>query len=146
MLTNGISFENFRIKKKNSKVKKKLLSILKNKSEILSSLSINYNDSYSKKNVKKYKSFKNYRIFGMGGSVLGTQAIYDFLKKKINKRFFFIDNLQIKKNKNLKEKVLNLVVSKSGNTIETIVNSNIFVKKKIKIFLLQKIKKVIFIF
>ena len=66
MLTNGISFENFRIKKKNSKVKKKLLSILKNKSEILSSLSINYNDSYSKKNIKKYKSFKNYRIFGMG--------------------------------------------------------------------------------
>ena len=34
MLTNGISFENFRIKKKNSKVKKKLLSILKNKNKI----------------------------------------------------------------------------------------------------------------
>ena len=141
MLTNGISFENFRIKKKNSKVKKKLLSILKNKSEILSSLSINYNDSYSKKNIKKYKSFKNYRIFGMGGSILGTQAIYDFLKKKITKKFFFIDNLQIKKNKNLKEKVLNLVVSKSGNTIETIVNSNIFVKKKDKNIFITENKK-----
>ena len=77
----------------------------------------------------------------MGGSILGTQAIYDFLKKKINKRFFFIDNLQIKKNKNLKEKVLNLVVSKSGNTIETIVNSNIFVKKKDKNIFITENKK-----
>ncbi len=141
MLTNGISFENFRIKKKNSKVKKKLLSILKNKNDVLSSLSINYKDSYSKKSIEKYKSFKNYRIFGMGGSILGTQAIYDFLKKKINKNFLFIDNLQIKKNKNLKEKVLNLVVSKSGNTIETIVNSNIFVKKKDKNIFITENKK-----
>ena len=141
MLTNGISFENFKIKKKNSKVKKKLLSILKNKNEILSSLSRDYKDSYSKKNIEKYKSFKNYRIFGMGGSILGTQAIYDFLKNKINKNFLFVDNLQVKKNKHLKEKVLNLVVSKSGNTIETIVNSNIFVKKKDKNIFITENKK-----
>ena len=117
------------------------MSILKNKNDVLSSLSINYKDSYSKKSIEKYKSFKNYRIFGMGGSILGTQAIYDFLKKKINKNFLFIDNLQIKKNKNLKEKVLNLVVSKSGNTIETIVNSNIFVKKKDKNIFITENKK-----
>ena len=30
----------------------------------------------------------------MGGSTLGTQAIYDFLKNKIKKNFFFIDNLK----------------------------------------------------
>ena len=37
----------------------------------------------------------------MGGSILGTQAIYDFLKHKIKKNFLFIDNLQnsIKKKK-----------------------------------------------
>ena len=40
----------------------------------------------------------------------------------------------------MKKKITNLIVSKSGNTIETIVNSNIFIKKIIKIFLLQKIK------
>jgi glucose-6-phosphate isomerase len=30
----------------------------------------------------------------MGGSTLGTQAIYNFLEKKIKKKFSFIDNLQ----------------------------------------------------
>ena len=29
----------------------------------------------------------------MGGSSLGSQAIYDFLKHKINKNFEFFDNL-----------------------------------------------------
>ena len=41
----------------------------------------------------------------MGGSILGTQAIHDFLKHKIKKNFTFIDNLQPKiksrKKKNL---------------------------------------------
>ena len=32
----------------------------------------------------------------MGGSILGTQAIYDFLKHKIKKNFIFIDNFTIK--------------------------------------------------
>ena len=32
----------------------------------------------------------------MGGSTLGAQAIYDFLKNKIKKNFFFIDNLDQK--------------------------------------------------
>ena len=65
----------------------------------------------------------------MGGSSLGTQAIYDFLKNKINKKFFFIDNLKpIQKNfKN--KKFVNLIVSKSGNTIETLTNINLLKKK-----------------
>ena len=64
----------------------------------------------------------------MGGSILGTQAIYDFLKHKIKKTFFFIDNLQNQK-KNDEKKYANIIVSKSGNTIETIINSNIHLKK-----------------
>ena len=31
-----------------------------------------------------------FRIIGMGGSSLGAQAIYDFLKKKIKKNFYFL--------------------------------------------------------
>ena len=65
----------------------------------------------------------------MGGSSLGAQAIYDFLKKKIKKKFIFIDNLGNRQNKNSKRNYNNLIISKSGNTIETIVNSNIFIKK-----------------
>ena len=67
----------------------------------------------------------------MGGSTLGTQAIYDFLIHKIKKNFIFTDNLQTNSTKD-KKKFTNLVVSKSGNTIETIVNANIFIKRKDK--------------
>ena len=68
----------------------------------------------------------------MGGSSLGTQAIYDFLKYKIKKNLIFINNLNPKLKKENNKKILNLIVSKSGNTIETIVNSNILIKKKDK--------------
>ena len=67
----------------------------------------------------------------MGGSILGTQAIYDFLNQKVKKKFLFIDNLKPFRQKN-KKKYTNLIVSKSGNTIETIVNANILISKKDK--------------
>ena len=66
----------------------------------------------------------------MGGSTLGAQAIYDFLNKKINKKFYFSDNLQLNKKTYKNKKITNLIISKSGNTIETIVNANILIKKK----------------
>jgi glucose-6-phosphate isomerase len=68
----------------------------------------------------------------MGGSTLGTQAIYDFLNHKIRSKFVFIDNLQANRKLNNKKSFTNLIVSKSGNTIETIVNANILIKKKDK--------------
>jgi len=131
MLTPGISFTNFKIKKHSSLVKKNLISILKSKNEVLNSLSQNYKNSFTKKLLHKYKKIPNYRVIGMGGSTLGTQTIYDFLKHKIKKNFIFTDNLQANPNKS-KRKYTNLIVSKSGNTIETIVNANIHIKKKDK--------------
>ena len=131
MLTPGISFINFKIKKHSSLVKKNLISILKSKNEVLNSLSQNYKNSFNKKLLYKYKKTANFRIIGMGGSTLGTQTIYDFLKHKIKKIFIFTDNLQANPDKS-KRKYTNLIVSKSGNTIETIVNSNIHIKKKDK--------------
>jgi len=83
---------------------------------------IKFDAKYS--NLRKYKTIV---IIGMGGSILGTKAIYSFLKHKIRKKFIFLDNLdenylkQIKKNKNL-SKTLFLIISKSGNTDETILN------------------------
>jgi len=129
MLTREIIFRNFNLKKKNLKIVKTLNSLIKQNNQIISSLSSNYKDSFKKEKIRKFKKFSNFRVIGMGGSSLGTQAIYDFLKNKINKNFFFIDNLKpIQKNfKN--KKFVNLIVSKSGNTIETIANSNILIKK-----------------
>ena len=129
MLTKGVKFTNFKTKKKSLLIKKKLISLLKSKNEILNSLSQNYKDNFTKKILLKYKRNKNYRVIGMGGSSLGTQTIYDFLKYKIKKKFVFSDNLQVNLNKD-KKKYTNLIVSKSGNTIETIINANIFIKKK----------------
>ncbi len=129
MLTPGISFINFKIKKHTSLVKKNLISILKSKNEVLNSLSQNYKNSFNKKLLYNYKKTANFRIIGMGGSTLGTQTIYDFLKHKTKKNFIFTDNLQANPDKS-KRKYTNLIVSKSGNTIETIVNSNIHIKKK----------------
>ncbi len=142
MLTSEISFKNFRTKKKklNSKINKKLKFLIKEKSQIILSLGNNYNDNFSKKLIKKYNRYKNFKVIGIGGSSLGTQTIYDFLKDKIKKNFFFIDNLNARSNKTLKNDV-NLVVSKSGNTIETIVNSNILIKRKQKNIFITENKK-----
>ena len=132
MLTKNISFKNFKVKKNNSKIKSIFSSLIKEKNEVLLSMSKNYKNSFNNKLLNKYKNNYNFRVIGMGGSTLGTQAIYDFLENKIKKKFSFLDNLQANKERNEKKKITNLIVSKSGNTIETIVNSNIFIKKNHK--------------
>ena len=79
-----------------------------------------------------------------GGSILGSKAIYNFLNHKIKKKFSFIDNLNnVKFETQAKKRKINLIISKSGNTLETLSNANILIKKRIKIYLLQKIKIVI---
>ncbi len=133
-LTQNINFKNFQTKKNINKIKilkKKLINLCNDKNEILFSLTKKYKYSYKNKEITKYKNFFNYRIIGMGGSSLGAKAIYNFLKHKIKKNFYFIDNLKNEK-KIDKKKYLNVIISKSGNTTETIVNSNLFIKNNSK--------------
>ena len=130
MFFKNIIFKNFKIKKNNNKIQKDLNLLLKEKNPIIETLGTSYRYSYSKKIISKLQKYTYLKIIGMGGSTLGTQAIYDFLKHKIKKNFFFIDNLQSKFIKYPKKNYVNLVVSKSGNTLETISNSNIIIKKK----------------
>jgi len=141
MITTGIFFKNFKLKKNQSNIKKKLKSLIKYKDFVINSLGNNYKDNFKKKNLKIYNNYKNVRIIGMGGSSLGTQAIYNFLKHKIKKNFIFINNLSPVKKISKRKKHLNLIVSKSGNTIETIVNSNIYVKKNDKNIFITENKK-----
>ena len=96
MLTSSIYFKNFE-KKNTFKVKKKLKLILEKKNKVIESLTKNYKNSYNKKIVNKFKNFSNYRLIGIGGSTLGTHAIYDFLNHKIKKNFSFYENLPIVK-------------------------------------------------
>ena len=132
MISKRISFINYRIKKNSITVSNKLKSIISKQDQVLMSLGKNYKNSFTKKQLNKYKSFSNFRIIAMGGSILGSQTIYDFLKNKIKKNFVFVDNLQSNSKKKDKKNNVNLIVSKSGNTIETIANTNLLIKKKDK--------------
>ena len=90
-------------------------------------LSKKFDFNFTTKDLKKFKKFQKIAIIGMGGSILGTEAIYSFLKKKVKKSFFFFDDINFNKIQDLKKKqdlkkILFLVISKSGNTVETITN------------------------
>ncbi len=129
MLSRNIKLENF----KNTKISKKLIIHYKklineknNQNNLINSFTKSYPYSYSKQQLTKYKKYNVFQIFGMGGSSLGSKAIYNFIKFKIKKKFYFFDNLDTN-NKSIKDKkALNIIISKSGNTLETIVNENIF--------------------
>ena len=118
---------------------------LKGKIPMLSSFDKNYELGYSKKFIKKIDSFNFFNIIGIGGSVLSAKAIHSFLKNKIKKKFNFIDNLSennFLNKSNKKSKEANIFISKSGNTLETIVNLNFFLKKNkkknINLFITEK--------
>ena len=124
-------FKNFLNIQNNKIIKKDFLNLVKNQPPLFETLKPTYRYSYSKKAISKYKKFSNIRVIGMGGSVLGSEAIYDFLKKKIRRKLTFVDNLNSNANyfqdKNIN---LNLIISKSGNTLETIVNANTLIKNR----------------
>tara|TARA_B100000795_G_scaffold22049_1_gene14698 strand:+ start:2127 stop:3278 length:1152 start_codon:yes stop_codon:yes gene_type:complete len=140
MLTKNIFFENFKVSVANNKIKKDLILLLKEKNEIIKSLGPSYKNNYYQKTILKLKKQPNLRIIGMGGSILGASAIFSFLSNKIKKKIEFISNLNSNYNFS-KKKYTNLIISKSGNTLETITNSNILIKKKdINIFVIENKK------
>ena len=123
----------------NSKKTLKAFKLLKNDIEnsnipVLDSYKKDYPMDFSPLLVRKFSTYKNIVIIGMGGSILGAQSIYSFLKKKIKKKIFFFDNLDenlysnFLNNQNIKNSCF-VIISKSGNTIETIVNSNLILSK-----------------
>ncbi len=145
MLTSNIKFINFIQKQKkkpiyNFKQLKKENWIKKYK--LLLSLTPNYKYSYTKAQIKNLKKQNFFRLIGMGGSTLGAKAIYKFLQDKTKKKFVFIDNLKPKLSKYEKSnEAVNIIISKSGNTLETIVNTSILINQNQKsknIFITEK--------
>ncbi len=121
--------------KKTKKVLGFVLDDLKNnKIPLLKSYEKNYEFDFSSTTVKKFSKYKNIVIIGMGGSILGTKSIYSFFKNKIKKKVFFFDNLDFnlkyKEIQNLKNTCF-VIVSKSGNTLETITNLGILFSKNL---------------
>ena len=129
--TKNLKFFNFKKKISSSVVKKELRLILSDKeNQVINSLKLSYKYSYSNKFLNKFRNkFSSIRLIGMGGSILGTKAIYSFLNSQIKKKIFFFDNLLPLLKKEKKSNFLNIIISKSGNTLETISNTNNIVKK-----------------
>ena len=119
------------LKKFETKYKKILKDIrenlnYENKTENI--LSKNYKFNFNFKSLKNFKRYNSIVIIGMGGSIMGTEAIYNFFKNKIKKKVYFLNNIDIEKIKAIKKtvnfkKTLFIVTSKSGNTIETLANT-----------------------
>ena len=115
---------------------------------LLQSYEKNYKMNFSSKTMKKFSKYQNIIIFGMGGSILGSKCIYSFLKNKIKKKIFFFDNLdpnlhaQYRKIKDIKNSCF-IVISKSGNTLETITNLSIVFSNSLirnKLIIITEIK------
>ena len=88
----------------------------------------------------------------MGGSILGAEAINNFLEEKIKKKIYFFNNLNTKKISTIKKekklnKILFIIISKSGNTIETLSNLsalNIIKKNSKNVILISQKKNNLF--
>ena len=142
MITKNINFKNFVIKIKKFQISKKLRLLLNQNNRILSTLRPEYKYSYKNRIISKFKKFSSFTLIGMGGSILGAKAIYKFLEDKTKKKFVFIDNLKPKLSKYEKSnEAVNIIISKSGNTLETISNTSILINQNQKsknIFITEK--------
>ncbi len=105
--------------------------------------------NFNIKDLKRFKKFQTIALIGMGGSILGTEALHNSLFDKIKKKIYFFNNLdenkisRFKKKENF-SKVLFIVISKSGNTVETLSNVfalNILKKNSKNIIIISEKKK-----
>ena len=136
MITKNVSYENFKIK-----INKKKQNILKKKLKcrsllleypFLKSLTSDYKYSYKKNILKNLKKYSKFNLIGIGGSILGAESIYDFLSHKIKKKFSFFNNLQNYSKESSLYESCNIIISKSGNTLETFSNLNFILSKQRK--------------
>ena len=81
MFSTNIIFKNFTLKR-NTKDRKKIYKILKKELvlsfPLLNSFTKNYEYSFSKKIINKYKSYDNINLIGMGGSILVQRQLTIF--------------------------------------------------------------------
>jgi glucose-6-phosphate isomerase len=116
------------LSKKFEKVFTEIKNEISNENKTLNVLNKKFNFNFKTKDLQKFKKFKIIAIIGMGGSILGAEALYNFLDNKIKKKVYFFNNINENKIKNFKQKynlskILFIIISKSGNTIETLSNT-----------------------
>jgi glucose-6-phosphate isomerase len=132
-----MKINSFNFLKNNSKIYKnnlrKCSEIFKNSFNIkenffFNTLSEQYQKNlFLKKIILKKKLHKNILIVGMGGSVLGTKMLSSFFG--LDNNYYFLDSLNNSAVNDLIRKDLSkfsiFIISKSGQTLETLTNCNI---------------------
>ena len=139
MFTKNISLKRFGVTKNKQKIKTQVLKKLNfyKQNKLIKSFSNNYLFDFNNHKIKRYKKYSNFNLIGMGGSSLGARAIYNFLKPKIKNNFSFLDNLNSRNNYQQKKQNINIIISKSGNTLETISNYSLLKEKNNNIFICE---------
>ncbi len=134
-----INSDNKKLSKSYKKIFQEVNLEIENPKKTLNIFSKKFKFNFNFKDLKKFRNFEKIALIGMGGSILGAAAIYGFFGAKVKKKIFFFDNLDEDKIKNFKKKeklsnILFIIISKSGNTIETLTNffSINIIKKKPK--------------
>ena len=154
LLKNNINIQNLKggkikdLSKNFNRIFLEVKNEIKNTNKTLNVLDRNFKFNFKFKNLKRFKKFKTIVLIGMGGSILGAEAIYNFFQEKIKKEIYFLNDLDENKIKYLKKKgslskLLFIVISKSGNTIETLSNTfllNIIKKNSKNIILISEQK------
>ena len=64
--------------KKVGRIYDKILQDIENPSKTVNVLNKNYKFIFNLKDLKKFKKFKNIALIGMGGSILGSEAVKNF--------------------------------------------------------------------
>jgi glucose-6-phosphate isomerase len=104
-------------------------NLIRNKENFFfNTLSYDYQKSiFLKKIFLKKKLYKNVLIIGMGGSVLGSKMLSSFFG--LDKNYYFLDSLNNSTVNDFIKKDLSkfsiFIISKSGQTLETLTNCNI---------------------
>jgi|TARA_B110000444_G_scaffold173674_1_gene162441 glucose-6-phosphate isomerase len=129
---NKISYRKDKIKLK--RIINEILFSIDNERDVFHSFSKKFKFNFKYSEIKKFSKYQSIILIGMGGSALGAKAIYTFCNNKIKKNLIFLDNLDQSKIKKIKKKInlnksLFIIVSKSGKTLETLVNSNLLEDK-----------------
>ena len=92
---NFIEFKNLKISSKSKSAKKfdrvfsNIKTDLKNSKKTLNILDNKFKFNFKITDLNKFKKFKTIAIVGMGGSVLGAEAMYNFFGSKIKKKNLF---------------------------------------------------------
>ena len=75
--------EIIKLSKNFTKIIEKVKNDIQDQEKTLNVLSKNYNFNFKIKDLQKFKKFKIVVVIGMGGSILGAEAINTFFEEKM---------------------------------------------------------------